>query len=134
MIKDRGARRRNVAISWGIMAAAFVGFGLYKWFKYGEIDGYVIFVVSLGLYHVFNYFTWGDINGPEGRDEMNEHIIRVSAKISYYVLIAVIFILILIQNGFSTAIKPHTMPFWLTLCASIFVMPIVEFLVARKYR
>jgi hypothetical protein len=130
----RVLRKKLVLYLWLAVGVFFVIMAVYKWYAKMIFDGYAIFYISLIIAYLFNYLTWGNVDGPEGSDEMNEHIIRYSAKISYYVLIAILVVLIIAANGLTTNVKAENMPLWLALCAAVFVMPVVEFLVSRRYR
>ncbi|KEK22785.1 hypothetical protein [Bacillus gaemokensis] len=113
--------------------------GAYKYVTEGAIFGGTIFGVSLTLSYLINHITWGDPNGvsKESQDEMGQQITYRSFKIGYFVLIGIMFILLVWTEGFSSLRSLdniHNFPLFIALCSSFFVIPLVEFIVSKRYQ
>ncbi|MDM5239442.1 hypothetical protein COE30_20725 [Bacillus cereus] len=113
--------------------------GTYKYITEGSILGGTIFAASLILSNLINHITWGDPNGvsKESQDEMGQQITYKSFKISYFVLVVVMFLILLFSEGFSMGANldgVKNLPLFIALCSSFFIFPIVELIVAQQYK
>ena len=53
------------------------------WNKYGAIEGWYIFVLSISLYNLLNMLTWGIREKEQVDDELDTHIKAKSSRVSY---------------------------------------------------
>lgn len=120
-----------------VVGVSAMAFALYYWLTELRVNWYALFVCSIALHHIFKYLTWHDIDGPggkKGEDELEKHVLKTSASITYYVLVVLIFGLFFASVGFSNWIDFQNIPLLFALCAAIVVKPAVEFLVVKRYR
>ncbi|PGS02155.1 MULTISPECIES: hypothetical protein [Bacillus] len=113
--------------------------GAYKYTTEGAILGGTIFGASLIISYLINHMTWGDPNGvsEESQDEMGQQITYKSFKIGYFVLVVIMFILLIWSEGFSTLYSLdniQNLPLFIALCSSFIVIPLVEFVVSKRYQ
>ncbi|WIY63488.1 hypothetical protein [Bacillus arachidis] len=113
--------------------------GTYKYITEGAILGGTIWGASLILSYLINHITWGDPNGvsKESKDEMGQQITYKSFKIGYFVLVIIMFILLIYSEGFSTLYSLdniQNLPLFIALCSSFIVIPLVEFIVSKRYQ
>ncbi|MBJ8105476.1 MULTISPECIES: hypothetical protein [Bacillus cereus group] len=112
--------------------------GTYKYITEGSILGGTIFAGSLILGNLINHITWGDPNGvsEESQDEMGQQITYKSFKISYFVLMCMMFLILIFSEGFLSLLLDEikNLPLFIALCSSFFIYPIVELIVAKQYK
>lgn len=112
--------------------------GTYKYITEGSILGGTIFAASLILSNLINHITWGNPNGvsEESQDEMGQQITYKSFKISYFVLMCVMFLILIFSEGFSSLLLDEikNLPLFIALCSSFFIYPIVELIAAKQYK
>jgi len=116
-----------------------LAYSAYKYMTEGTILGGTIFVCSLIISYLINHMTWGDPNGvsEESQDEMGQQITYKSFKIGYFVLVVIMFILLIWSEGFSTLYSLdniQNLPLFIALCSSFIVIPLVEFVVSKRYQ
>ncbi|PEM70200.1 hypothetical protein [Bacillus pseudomycoides] len=116
-----------------------LAYSAYKYTTEGTILGGTIFACSLIISYLINHMTWGDPNGvsEESQDEMGQQITYKSFKIGYFVLVVIMFILLIWSEGFSTLYSLdniHNLPLFIALCSSFIVIPLVEFVVSKRYQ
>ena len=70
----------------------------------------------------------------EEKEDVEKHVLKISANVTYYVLVVLIFGLFFASVGFNKWIDFHNIPLLFALCAAIVVKPAVEFLIVRRYR
>lgn len=73
----------------------------------------------------------------ESKDEMGQQITYKSFKIGYFVLVIIMFILLIYSEGFSTLYSLdniQNLPLFIALCSSFIVIPLVEFIVSKRYQ
>lgn len=96
-----------------------------------------IFVASLLEFQTFGHSSYLG-NRMEKGDELEEHIVRVSSKISYFVLMGIILLILGYvdwKNGSLFGDRSlSNLPLLLALCASIVTLPVVQFIVARRFK
>lgn len=113
--------------------------GAYKYTTEGAILRGTIFGASLIISYLINHMTWGDPNSvsEESQDEMGQQITYKSFKIGYFVLVVIMFILLIWSEGFSTLYSLdniQNLPLFIALCSSFIVIPLVEFVVSKRYQ
>jgi hypothetical protein len=111
-----------------------IGFGGYKWFAAGEIDGNTIFAASIAIAYLFNSLTWGNPQGKEEKDELDLHITAQSAKIAYVVLMILSVAILFASEGVFDLKDIKNIPLLLVVCLTFVVWPVTEFFYARKYK
>ena len=112
------------------------GFGLYEWMTKEIITASTIFFVALGIGFFFQSITWGEIDGKnEGdKDEREKQITLISAKISYYVLLVLMFIVLFASEGLKELDEIENIPLVIVFALAWITMPVTEFIVSKKYR
>ncbi|MEI2316611.1 hypothetical protein [Bacillus paramobilis] len=112
--------------------------GAYKYVTEGSILGGTIFAFSLIIGNLINQITWGDPNGvsEESQDEMGQQIKYKSFKVAYFVLICLMFLILIVSEGFAFLLLDEikNLPLFIALCSSFFIYPIVELIVAKQYK
>ncbi|MGO5012113.1 hypothetical protein ACTQ5K_09635 [Niallia sp. Sow4_A1] len=119
-----------------VLITSIGGFGIYEWIAKDEINATTIFYLFLGIGFLFHSLTWGEMEGKhEGKkDELEKHITLLSSKISYYLLL-VLMVLVLILTEQVTAMNDiKNLPLVIVIGLAFVTLPITEFVVSRKYR
>lgn len=124
----------SVVLLLSIMAV--IGFMIYRYYVGNSVNYYGIFTISLLAASLFELNTFGETsflgsyNQDEKGDELEEHIVKVSSKISYFVLLVILFIILLITD----LTGKSNLPIMLALCAAILTLPVIQFIVSKKYQ
>lgn len=111
-----------------------VGFSLYKWVRFGTIDGSSIFFSFIALSYFFNWITWGDHEGGGEKDELDRHIETQSAKIGYFVLMILSGFILFTSEGVSNLNNIENYPLLIVVGLTFITLPITEFIYSRKYK
>ncbi|PQD95618.1 hypothetical protein CYL18_06910 [Pradoshia eiseniae] len=119
-----------------VVIIAIGGFGIYEWMTKEIITASTIFFVALGIGFFFHSLTWGEIDGEnEGdKDEREKQITLISAKISYYVLLVMILIVLIASEGVKAMNEIENIPLVIVFALAWIIMPVTEFIVSKKYR
>lgn len=107
---------------------------VYRWLRFGAIDGGSIFFSFVALSYFFNTLTWGDPQGTENKDELENHITTQSAKIGYFSLMICSGLVLFISEGFSNFNDIENYPLLVVVGLTFVTLPITEFIYSRKYR
>lgn len=133
--------KQNKWIKYILWICIFVLIGniLFTYLNVRTIDSYAlfalsIFVASLLELHTFGKMSYFDSNSGEHKDELEEHIVKVSSKISYFVLMVVVFIIWAVSEYRNGEEDMTNVPLMLVFCATIITLPFVQFFVSRRYR
>lgn len=112
------------------------GYGLYQWFSAGVYRLSTVLFLFLCLGFLFQSLTWGDINGKDEskKNENEKYITLLSFKISYFVLLILMIIVLLISEGFVAIDDIQNIPLVIVLGLAWITLPITEFIVAKKLR
>ncbi|EHQ87577.1 hypothetical protein [Desulfosporosinus youngiae] len=110
------------------------GFSLYKWIRFGAIDGGSIFFSFLSLSYFFNWITWGQHEGGGEKDELDRHIETRSAKIGYFVLMVLSALILFISEGVSNLNDIKNYPLLIVVGLTFITLPITEFIYSRKFK
>lgn len=119
-----------------VLIFAIGGFGIYEWFTKEIITASTIFFVFLGIGFFFQSITWGVMDGKpeEEKDELEKHITLVSSKISYYLLLVLMFIVLVVTERVTEMNDIKNIPLVIVFGLAWITMPITEYFVAKKYR
>ncbi|WP_232697389.1 hypothetical protein [Brevibacillus daliensis] len=126
--------KRIITVLSFALFCTLAGITLYRWIRYGTIDGGSIFFSFLALSYFFNTLTWGNHNGPTKKDELDHHIETQSAKIGYFVLMILSALILFISEGVSNLNDIQNYPLLIVVGLTFVTLPITEFLYARKYK
>ncbi len=80
--------------------------------------------------------TWGELDGKnEGeKDEMEKQITYISAKISYYVLLVMMIIVLIVSERVTAMNDIKNIPLVIVIVIAWITMPVTEFIVSKRYR
>lgn len=119
-----------------VLVIAIGGFGLYEWFAKDVINASTLFFVSMGIYFFFQSITWGDMDGKhEGeKDEMEKHITLLSSKVSYFLLLFLMIIVLVVSEKAAPMNDMKNIPLVIVIGLAVITLPITEFVVSKKYR
>ncbi|WCN37358.1 hypothetical protein [Aneurinibacillus uraniidurans] len=126
-----------ITVLW-LSVIAVCGHIIYTYLMKQTINPYGIFALSIFIASLFEFHTFGRTSylrshyDNEPRDELEEHIVKTSSKIGYFALM----VILLLIYGISEFKNENTanLPLMLALCASIVTLPIIQFIVAQKYK
>lgn len=113
---------------------------MYTYFNSNTIDSYALFTISIFIASLLELHTFGKMNYLGGnseeqhKDEMEEHIVKVSSKISYFALMVVVLIIMAVSEYLDGKEDTINVPIMLVFCATIVILPFVQFLVSKKYK
>jgi len=118
-----------------VFFCAFVSFTLYRWVRFGIIDGGSIIISFISLSFLFNWLNSGNHNGiKEDKDELDKHIEAHSAKIGYYALMIVACLILFVSEGVSNLNDMKNYPLILVVGLAFVIAPIIEFVYSKKVR
>ncbi|MGE7623450.1 hypothetical protein ACQKMD_10425 [Viridibacillus sp. NPDC096237] len=119
-----------------ILITAIGGFGIYEWVTKEILNASTLFFVFLGVGFFFQSVTWGEMDGKrEGeKDELEKHITLVSSKISYYLLLILMFIVLIVSERVTAMNDIKNIPIVIVIGLAFITMPITEFVVSKKYQ
>lgn len=119
-----------------VLIVAIGGWGIYEWISKDVIRVTTIFFVCLGVSYFFNSLTWGELYGKhEGsKNDSEKYITLLSAKISYYLLLVFMVIVLFISEATVSINELNNIPLALVIGIAFVIHPITEFIVSRKYR
>lgn len=119
-----------------IVVLAVGGYGLYEWLTKDIVTASTIFYLFLGLGLFFQSLTWGEMHGKyEGeKDELEKHITLKSSKISYYLLLGLMVLVLIVTEKVTAMNDIQNLPLVLVIGLAFVTLPITEFLISRKYQ
>ena len=119
-----------------VLIIAIGGFGLYEWVVKDTINASTIFYVFLGIGFLFQSITWGEMDGKhEGKkDELEKHITLVSSKVSYYVLLILMVIVLFLSERVTALNDIENIPLVIVIGLAFVTLPIIEFFISMRYR
>lgn len=127
---------KKVSLIGSLVIIVSIGsYGVYEWITKEMIDAATIFFVFLGIGLLFQSITWGEMNGVnEGKKgELEKHITLVSSKISYYLLLLFMVIVLVISERVTALNDIKNIPLVIVIGLAWITMPITEFVVSKKY-
>lgn len=119
-----------------IVIIAIGGFGIYEWFTNQVVHASTIFYLFLGIGLFFHSITWGEMDGKhEGnKDELEKHITLKSSKVSYYLLLVLMIIVLAVSERVTEMNDIKNLPLVTVIGLAWITMPITEYVISRKYR
>ncbi|MED1410565.1 MULTISPECIES: hypothetical protein [Bacillus] len=118
-----------------LVAISTLAFALYYWLTELQVNWYALFICSITLHYMFKSLVSYNVEGAtEENEDLEKHVLKTSANVTYYVLVVLIFGLFFASVGFNKWIDFHNIPLLFALCAAIVVKPAIEFLIVRRYR
>jgi hypothetical protein len=126
--------RATIAVLAFIVFGILVGFTLYKYLRFGTIDGGAVFFSFIVLSYFFNWLNWGDHEGVGDKDELDKHIETQSAKIGYFVLMILAGLILFISEGVSNLNDIENYPLLIVVGLTFVTLPITEFIYSKKFK
>jgi hypothetical protein len=126
--------KRIIAILSFVVFCTVSGFTLYRYVRFGTIDGGSIFFSFLSLSYLLNWVKWGDHEGGGEKDELDRHIQTESAKIGYFVLMVLASLILFISEGVSNLNEIENFPLLIVVCLTFITLPITEIIYSKKYK
>lgn len=126
--------RKIIAVLAFIIFVILVGFAIYKYVRFGTIDGGAVFFSFIALSYFFNWLNWGDHDGGGEKDELDKHIETQSAKIGYFVLMILAGLILFISEGVSNLNDIENYPLLIVVGLTFVTLPIIEFIFAKKFK
>ncbi len=119
-----------------VLVVAIGGFGLYEWFAKDVVNASTLIFVSVGIYFFFQSITWGEMEGKhEGdKDELEKHITLLSSKVSYFLLLFLMIIVLIVSEKAVPMNDIKNIPLVIVIGFAVITLPITEFVVSKKYR
>lgn len=119
-----------------VLFTAIGGYGIYEWITKEIINASTLFFLFLGIGFFFQSITWGEMEGKhEGeKDELDKHITLLSSKISYYLLLFLMIIVLVVSERVTAMNDIRNIPLVIVIGLALITMPITEFVVSKKYR
>ncbi|KMN42594.1 hypothetical protein [Bacillus sp. LK2] len=118
-----------------LVAISTLAFALYYWLTELQVNWYALFICSIALHYMFkSLVSYNGEGATEENEDLEKHVLKTSANVTYYVLVVLIFGLFFASVGFNKWIDFHNIPLLFALCAAIVVKPAIEFLIVRRYR
>lgn len=126
--------RKLGALIFGIATLIVIGYSIFKIVTGKEVGFQEVIVIGSLLMMFFSAITWGSKEDKDGiymDEELGQRITERSSKISYFILV----FFILVAVTMDQLINGTTNVFLLALLGLAMVtLPLVEFLVAKKYQ
>ncbi|MCM3740306.1 DUF2178 domain-containing protein [Oceanobacillus luteolus] len=115
-------------------ALIVIGYSIVKIINGGDFGFNEITTISILLAMFFSAITWGDKEENDGvfvGDELGQKITEKSSKISYYILLVVLLIAV---DADQIVNETNNIFLLAALGLGMIILPLVEFLVAKKYQ
>ena len=118
----------------GIATLIVMGFTIYKIFAGKDVGFNEIITIGALLMIFLSAITWGTKEAKDGilqEEELGQRITEKSSKISYFLLKLFIFLAVVADRFINETINIFLL---LLLGLSMITLPLIEFLVAKKYQ
>ncbi len=126
--------RKIGSIIIGIATLIVVGFTIYKVISGKDVGFNEVITIGALLMMFFSTITWGTKEEKDGilqEEELGQKITEKSSKVSYFLLTLFIFGAVVADKFINETINVFLL---LLLGLSLITLPIIEFLVAKKYQ
>ena len=113
---------------------------LFTYYTSHTIESYGLFAISIFIASLLELHTFGKTsylggnNVEQHKDELEEHIVKVSSKISYFAFMVFVLIILAVTEYRNSEEDITNVPLMLVFCATIVTLPFVQFLVSKKYK
>ena len=122
------------SIAFGFTALVIIGYIIFMYID-GQAIGFNEVIVASGVIMMFlSSLTWGNEHEDDGilpEEELGQKIIEKSAKISYYVLMVCIIVIIGVEQMLTGTTSIYML---IVLALAMLTMPFVELIVSKKYQ
>lgn len=129
------SRQRKIgAVIFGISTIVVIGYTIYKASIGKEVGFNEIGSIAMFLMMFFSAITWGNKEEKDGiliEEELGQKITEKSSKISYFILVFFILAAVAADEIISGTINVFLL---VILGLAMVTLPVVEFLVSRKYQ
>ncbi|MFD1413036.1 hypothetical protein [Oceanobacillus jeddahense] len=118
----------------GTAALVVIGYTIYQLLTGKTVGFNEIIAISLALMMFFSVVTWGNRKEKDGiyqDEELGQKITEKSSKISYFILLFIILAAVAVDQLVNGTINIFLLA---SLGLGIIVLPIVEYVVAKKYQ
>ncbi|NGP46460.1 hypothetical protein G4V62_16445 [Bacillaceae bacterium SIJ1] len=126
--------KRNLGgIIFGIATLIIILYTMYKLISGKEVGFNEISSIAIGMMIFFSTITWGSKQEKDGiypDEELGQKITEKSAKISYFILLVIILIAVAVDQLVNGTVNIFLLA---VLALAMITLPLVEFLVAKKY-
>ena len=128
------SKRRIASILFGLATLLVIGFTIYKITVGKDVGLNEVITISVLLMMFLSTLTWGTKEGKDGilqDEELGQKITEKSSKIGYYLLTLFILVAVAADNFINETINIFLL---LLLGLSMIILPLIEFLVAKRYQ
>ncbi len=118
----------------GIATLIVISYSIFKIISGQEVGFQEVIVIGTLLMMFFSAITWGNKEEKDGiliDEELGQRITEKSSKISYFILVFFILIAVVADELINGTINVFLLA---TLGLAMIILPLVEFLVAKKYQ
>ncbi|UUI03552.1 hypothetical protein NP439_02320 [Oceanobacillus jeddahense] len=126
--------RKIGTMIFGTAALVVIGYTIYQLLTGKTVGFNEIIAISLALMMFFSVVTWGNRKEKDGiyqDEELGQKITEKSSKISYFILLFIILAAVAVDQLVNGTINIFLLA---SLGLGIIVLPIVEYVVAKKYQ
>ncbi|MGQ0439788.1 hypothetical protein ACT4UT_22220, partial [Bacillus sp. B-TM1] len=75
-----------------LVAIGTLVFALYYWLTELQVNWYALFICSIALHYLFKSLASHSVGGEtEENQDLEKHVLKTSANVTYYVLVVFIF-------------------------------------------
>lgn len=118
----------------GIATLIVIGYSIFKIISGREVGFQEVMVIGTLLMMFFSAITWGNKEEKDGiliDEELGQRITEKSSKISYFILVFFILVAVAADELVNGTINVFLLAI---LGLAMIILPLVEFLVAKKYQ
>ncbi|MGR6898285.1 hypothetical protein [Rummeliibacillus sp. BSL5] len=126
--------RKIYAMLIGIAALIVIGYSIFKISNGKEMGFNEVGTIGVLLMMFFSTITWGDKIDQDGilqEEELGQRITEKSSKISYFLLLFFIVVAVAADKLINGTINAFLLGL---LGLAMIILPIVEYVVAKKYQ
>lgn len=126
--------RKIGAIIFGTATLIVIGYSIFKIITGREVGFQEVIVIGTLLMMFFSAITWGNREEKDGiliDEELGQRITEISSKISYFILVFCILVAVAADELVNGTINIFLLAI---LGLAMIILPLVEFLVAKKYQ
>ncbi|WP_040979426.1 hypothetical protein [Oceanobacillus jeddahense] len=126
--------RKIGTMIFGTAALVVIGYTIYQLLTGKTVGFNEIIAISLALMMFFSVVTWGNRKEKDGiyqDEELGQKITEKSSKISYFILLFIILAAVAVDQLVNGTINIFLLA---SLGLGIILLPIVEYMVAKKYQ